>query len=90
MLRAPLPGYFRVCCVVLCSEVMVLEVLRGPRVKDGARNKSRFCHPSTCNGLQENLSLNITFVGVFIVQPVPARGSGLIKVSLRIEILDFS
>lgn len=73
-LRAPLPGCLRVCCVVLCSEVMFLEVLRGPRVKDGARNKAGFCHPSTCNGLQENLPSNITFVGVFIVQPVPARG----------------
>lgn len=58
-------------------------MLPGPQGKDGERNKSHLCHPSTCNGLQENLPLSTTFVAVLPVCPVPTRGSGSIEDQLE-------
>lgn len=60
-------------------------------VRGGGRVSAELLPPPTGTALQENLPLNVTFVGVFVVPVLPVRapGSGLVKGGLRTEIFSF-
>lgn len=67
---------------LMCAFIWVFLLVSGV---EGGKVPAELLPPPTCSDQQENLPLNVTFVGVFIVPVLPVRapGSGLVKVGQR-------